>query len=72
MLLPWAGCNAADHAEGMRGAVSRYLGLLAPLAGREDEAGRHFEDALDMNARMGARPWLERTRRDYEAVRGRS
>ena len=72
LLLPWSGCNAADHAEGIRGAVSRYLGLLAPLAGREEDAERHFEEALDMNARMGARPWLERTRHDYETVRGRS
>jgi hypothetical protein len=28
-------------------------------------AARHFEDALELNARMGARPWLARTRYDF-------
>ena len=32
---------------------------------RWDEAGRHFERALEMNARMGARPSGWRTQRDY-------
>jgi tetratricopeptide (TPR) repeat protein len=64
-LLPWADLNAGDHPEGIRGSVSRYLGLLAPAAGRYDEAERHFEDAIGMNARMGARPWLAHTQRDY-------
>jgi hypothetical protein len=26
---------------------------------------RHFEDALELNGRMGARPWLARTRYDF-------
>jgi hypothetical protein len=32
---------------------------------RWSEAARHFEDALEMNARMGARPWLADTQNDY-------
>jgi hypothetical protein len=32
-LRPWSVLNVADQGEGIRGAVARYLGLLAPLAG---------------------------------------
>jgi hypothetical protein len=38
------------------GAVSRYLGLLATVEGRWDEAERHFEDAIARNGRMRAHP----------------
>jgi tetratricopeptide (TPR) repeat protein len=65
LLLPYAAFNAVDTAEGMRGSVSRYLGLLATTIGRWSEAARHFEDALAMNERMGARPWLAHTQQDY-------
>ena len=33
--------------------------------GALDEAVRHFENALAMNERMGARPWLAHTQHDY-------
>jgi uncharacterized protein HemY len=49
----------------MRGSVARYLGLLATTTKRWDEAERHFEAALTTNARIGARPWLAHTQRDY-------
>jgi DNA-binding SARP family transcriptional activator/tetratricopeptide (TPR) repeat protein len=65
LLLPWAELNAADTPEGMRGSVSRYLGLLAATLKRWDDAARHFEDALAMNERMGARPWHAHTQKDY-------
>jgi tetratricopeptide (TPR) repeat protein len=65
LLLPWAALNAVDQAEGIRGSVARYLGLLATTTQRWDEAELHFEDALAMNARMGARPWLAHTANDY-------
>jgi tetratricopeptide (TPR) repeat protein len=64
-MLPWGAVNASDLTESMRGAMARYLGLLAGLLGRDAEAARHFEAALAMNARMGARPWLACTRLDY-------
>ena len=57
--------NAVDTAEGIRGSVSGYLGILATATERWSEATRHFEDALEMNARMEARPWLARTHDDY-------
>jgi DNA-binding SARP family transcriptional activator len=65
LLLPWAGLNAVDQAEGIRGSVARYLGILAATLKRWHEAERHFEDAVAMNAQMGARPWLAHTHTDY-------
>ena len=66
--------NAVDVTEGFRGSVSRYLGLLATALERWDDAAGHFEEALALNERMGARPWLARTEDDYARmllVRGR-
>jgi class 3 adenylate cyclase/tetratricopeptide (TPR) repeat protein len=47
------------------GSSSRPLGLLAAALHRWDEAERHFADALAMNSRMGARPWVARTQFNY-------
>jgi DNA-binding SARP family transcriptional activator/tetratricopeptide (TPR) repeat protein len=65
LLRPWATFNAADPYEGIRGSVSRYLGLLAMSMGRWSDAAQHFEDAVASNARMGLRPWLAYTQQDY-------
>jgi uncharacterized protein HemY len=65
LLLPWATFNVADHPEGIRGSASRYLGLLATTTKRWQDAELHFEDALAMNQKMGARPWLAQTQEDY-------
>jgi DNA-binding CsgD family transcriptional regulator len=66
LLLPYAGRNAfIGNATACCGAVSRYLGALATTMERWDEAEQHFEDALAMNARMGARPWLAHTQHEY-------
>jgi class 3 adenylate cyclase/tetratricopeptide (TPR) repeat protein len=47
------------------GSSSRPLGLLAAALHRWDEAERHFADALAMNSKMGARPWVARTQLNY-------
>ena len=65
LLLPWGALNVVDQAEGIRGSLARYLGLLATTMRRSEEAELHFEDALEMNAQMGARPWLAHTQHDY-------
>ncbi len=39
------------------GSLDRFLGLLAAAAGERERATRHFEAALRMDARIGARPW---------------
>jgi hypothetical protein len=50
------------------GALSRYLGALANALERWEVAARHFEDALAMNARMDARPWLAHTQVQYATM----
>jgi DNA-binding SARP family transcriptional activator len=65
LLLPYAAYNAVDVGEGFAGSVSRYLGLLAATTARWDDAVRAFGNALEMNERTGARPWLAHTQRDY-------
>jgi tetratricopeptide (TPR) repeat protein len=65
LLVPWETLNAADHPEGIRGSVACYLGLLATTTKRWDDAERHFEEAIAMNERMGALPWLAQTREHY-------
>jgi tetratricopeptide (TPR) repeat protein len=64
-LLPWAALNAVDVGEGFRGSVSRYLGLLAAMLGRHDDAVSHYRAAVEMNERMGGRPWLAHAQEEY-------
>jgi len=65
LLVPWGAFNAVDMCEGFRGSVSRYLALLAVQLGLTDDAEAHFRHALDMNERIGLRPWLAFTQADY-------
>ena len=65
LLLPYARHNAVINQTVCIGSVSRSLGLVATTMRRWNEAARHFEDALELNARMGARPWVAETQRDY-------
>jgi DNA-binding SARP family transcriptional activator len=65
LLEPWGALCAADVGEGFRGSVSRDLGLLAATTENFDAASTYFADALAANERMGARPWLAHTQRDY-------
>jgi hypothetical protein len=64
LLLPYEGLSVVDAPEGMRGAVARYLGIIAALA-RPETAEGHFEKALEINANAGTRPWLAHTQEDY-------
>ena len=57
LLLPYADRNAAPGSGAVfLGAVAYYLGRLAALLTRWDDAMRHFGEALEINARMRARP----------------
>ena len=58
LLLPHAGRNAFGKIEIALGSVARPLGLLAGALGQTDAAIGHLESAIEMNARMGARPWV--------------
>jgi class 3 adenylate cyclase len=65
LLLPYADRVAVTYSEMATGSVSRYLGLLASTISQRDDAARHFEDAIVMNERTGARLWLAHTQEDY-------
>jgi len=65
LLLPYAERNAVNVPEGGTGSVSRGLGILAATMEHWEEGARHFEAALEMNARMGARPWVAHTHQEY-------
>jgi tetratricopeptide (TPR) repeat protein len=64
LLSPYAGFAVVAEVSCF-GAASRYLGQLAATMGRWPEAEAHFDQALAMNARMGAKPWLAHTQFQY-------
>jgi DNA-binding SARP family transcriptional activator/tetratricopeptide (TPR) repeat protein len=65
MLHPYDDRVAVIYPELGTGSVSRYLGLLAATAAHWTDAERHFDAALEVNERIGARPWLAHTQEDY-------
>jgi hypothetical protein len=65
LLLPYVDRCVVSGALYCRGAVARPLGILATLLSRYDDAERHFEKALEMNARIRARIWVAHTQHDY-------
>lgn len=70
LLAPYDGRNIiAPPNVACYGAASRFLGMLAATMRRWAEAERHFEAALEMNARQGAVPWLAHTRYQYAVMR---
>jgi DNA-binding NarL/FixJ family response regulator len=42
--------------------------MLATTMERWEDSAQHFEDALAMNAHMGARPWLAHTQYQYAVM----
>jgi tetratricopeptide (TPR) repeat protein len=69
LLLPYG----ERHISAMRGTVSwgsgqTVLGRLAGTVGELDRAAQHFEAALDLERRWGARAWLVRTQASYAAL----
>jgi hypothetical protein len=67
-MLPYAGYNDYASPEVAFGSASRPLGLLATTMSRWEDAERHFERALEMNSRMGARPWVAHTQHDHAGM----
>ena len=69
LLLPYGD----RHIVAMRGTVSwgsgqAVLGRLATTIGDLDQAVKHFEAAVVLEHRWGARAWLVKTRADYAAA----
>jgi tetratricopeptide (TPR) repeat protein len=65
LLRPYPRVNAMAAGEVALGPVARFLGILATTTTRWEEAAEHFEDAIAMNANIGARPGLAHTQDDY-------
>ena len=75
LMQPWSGRNVVVGVVAYHGAASRYLGMLAATMSRWDAAERHFQDALEMDSKMGARTWLAHTQLQYAEMlldRGRA
>lgn len=76
LLLPYDGrAVVVGGATACYGAAARYLGMLAAILKKWDVAERHFQGAIDLDARMGARPWLAHSQYEYAAMllaRGRA
>lgn len=65
LLLPFTSENAVASGEICMGSVAQHVARLAAQLGRRDEAEHHFRMAIEMNSRMGARPWLAHAQADY-------
>lgn len=69
LLLPHARLTVVvNNGVACSGSVARFLGLLAATMGRWDEATAHFEAALAMNARIGARPFEAHVQDEHAAM----
>jgi DNA-binding SARP family transcriptional activator len=65
ILLPHRSLNAIAIAEVALDSVSRTLGVLATALGQLEDAMAHFDEALVMDRRMEAWPWVAHTEREY-------
>lgn len=65
LLKPYRGYNLTLLGTIAHGAASGYLAKLARVLHRDIHARELFEEALALNASMGARPILAGTRTDY-------
>jgi DNA-binding CsgD family transcriptional regulator/tetratricopeptide (TPR) repeat protein len=72
LLEPYARLNLFNR-QGIicYGSAAYYLGLLATAVSRWDDAERHFADALALNERMGARPYVAHTQHAWAAMLAR-
>lgn len=62
-LLPFRDLAiVVGNATACLGSSGRFLGRLATVLGRFEAAEEHFEAALALDSRFGARPWLARGR----------
>ena len=65
MLLPSAPRHVLIMEAESRGVCALYLGQLATLLGRFDEADTHFRMAHELHDRIGARVWAAHGRVDH-------
>ncbi|MDX6720732.1 MAG: hypothetical protein QOJ63_2986 [Solirubrobacteraceae bacterium] len=65
LLSPFADRCAVTSGLLCQGSVSRPLGQLATALSRYEDAARHFERALEANARITSSLWIAHTRHEY-------
>jgi DNA-binding SARP family transcriptional activator/tetratricopeptide (TPR) repeat protein len=65
LLLPYADRCMTTSALLCYGSAARPLGMLATVLSRFEDAGRHFEQAIAMNAQIRSPLWVAHTRHDY-------
>jgi tetratricopeptide (TPR) repeat protein len=58
-------CLVIGQAAGCEGPLAHHLGQLAATLERWNDAARHFDRALEIHERMGARPLLAHTEHEY-------
>jgi DNA-binding NarL/FixJ family response regulator len=69
LLLPYADRNLSGGFNCVFfGSGAFYLGLLATTLGHWEAAAQHFEDAIAMNRRMGAWPFVARAQHAYASM----
>jgi hypothetical protein len=68
LMLPYADRNVLAADLHCQGSAARYLGILATVMERLDEAERWLHQALAMNRRMGASPWVGHTLADLAVL----
>lgn len=65
-LEPYRGSNVMiGHLVSCYGAADRYLGTLSAVLGEWQRSESHFESALVLNRKLGARTWLAHTEFEY-------
>ncbi|MFN2506768.1 MAG: hypothetical protein ABR540_21575 [Acidimicrobiales bacterium] len=62
---PTSGMVVIGRADVCKGSIARYQALLGASVGRWPEADKNFRLAADAHRRMGARPLLARTLREW-------
>lgn len=65
VLSRYPDANSSVASASSNGAVAWYLGILAALLQRWDDAERHFEYGMTLNEKMGHRPALAYNRLHY-------
>ncbi|MEJ2598618.1 MAG: AAA family ATPase [Anaerolineales bacterium] len=69
LLLPYDGRTVVvGGATACYGAITRFLGILATVLSDWDTAGRHFQEAIELDGQMKAWPWLAHDQYEYAAM----
>jgi GGDEF domain-containing protein len=68
LLAPFPDYYAVGISFHSNGSVSYYLGQLAAALGRDQDAVRHYERALERNAAFELKPWVAQTSLDLASL----